>query len=75
MLRERHYDLVLSEFMLSDGTAYQLMSCLRGTDTMMFFSTWSNTGAGGSMPFLKDRITRTAQACDPGSSKSCWTKS
>ena len=37
MLRERHYDLVLSEFMLSDGTAYQLMSCLRGTDTMMFF--------------------------------------
>jgi hypothetical protein len=24
----------------------------------MFFSMWSNTGAGGSTPFLKDRITR-----------------
>lgn len=38
ILRERHYDLVLSEFMLSDGSAYQLMPCLRGTDTTMFFS-------------------------------------
>src|SRR5437016_4409456 len=38
ILREHHYDLVLSEFILSDGTAYQLMSCLRGTDTTMFFS-------------------------------------
>jgi PleD family two-component response regulator len=37
MLRERHYDLVLSEFMLSDRTAYQLMACLRGTDATMFF--------------------------------------
>jgi hypothetical protein len=37
-LRERHYDLVLSDFMLCDGTAYQLMSCLRGTRTTMFFS-------------------------------------
>jgi CheY-like chemotaxis protein len=38
MLREHHYDLVLSDFMLSDGTAYQLMPHLRGTDTTMFFS-------------------------------------
>jgi DNA-binding response OmpR family regulator len=37
MLRERHYDLVLSEFMLFDGTAYQFMACLRGTDATMFF--------------------------------------
>jgi CheY-like chemotaxis protein len=75
MLRERHYDLVLSEFMLSNGTAYQLMACLRGTDATMFFSMWSNTAAGGSTPFLKDRITRTTQAYDRRSSESCWTKS
>jgi DNA-binding NtrC family response regulator len=37
-LRERHYDLVLSDFILSDGTAFQLMEPLRGTDTTMFFS-------------------------------------
>lgn len=44
ILRERHYDLVLSEFMLSDGSAYQLMPCLRGTDTTMFFSTAVESG-------------------------------
>jgi DNA-binding NtrC family response regulator len=38
LLRRRRFDLVLSEFMLSDGTAYQLMPLLRGTDTTMFFS-------------------------------------
>jgi DNA-binding NtrC family response regulator len=38
LLRRRRFDLVLSEFMLSDGTAYQLMPPLRGTDTTMFFS-------------------------------------
>ena len=38
MLKERQFDLVLSEFMLSDGTAYQLASALRGTRTTMFFS-------------------------------------
>lgn len=37
-LGERHYDLILSEFMVSDGTAYQFMPCLRGPDTTMFFS-------------------------------------
>ena len=38
MLQEGHYDLVLSEFMLSDGTAYQLMPCILDTNTTMFFS-------------------------------------
>jgi DNA-binding NtrC family response regulator len=37
-LRERRYDLVLSDFLLSDGTAFQLMALLRGTDSTMFFS-------------------------------------
>jgi hypothetical protein len=37
-LERRRFDLVLSEFILSDGTAYQLMSPLLGTDTTMFVS-------------------------------------
>jgi len=38
MLSGRRFDLILSEFLLSDGTAYQLLSPLRGTNTTMFFS-------------------------------------
>lgn len=38
MLQRCRFDLVLSEFMLADGTAYQLIPPLRGTDTTMFFS-------------------------------------
>jgi response regulator RpfG family c-di-GMP phosphodiesterase len=38
LLQRHRFDLVLSEFVLSDGTAYQLMPPLRGTDTTMFFS-------------------------------------
>lgn len=34
----RRFDVVLSEFMLSDGTAYQLIPPLLGTNTTMFFS-------------------------------------
>jgi DNA-binding NtrC family response regulator len=38
LLQRHRFDLVLSEFVLCDGTAYQLMPPLRGTDTTMFFS-------------------------------------
>jgi CheY-like chemotaxis protein len=38
LLRQRRFDVVLSGFRLSDGTAYELMEALRGTDTTMFFS-------------------------------------
>ena len=38
LLRRHRFDLVLSEFMLSDGTAHQLIAPLRGTKTTMFFS-------------------------------------
>jgi len=38
MLRSRQFRLVLSEFILSDGTAYRLMPLLRGTGTTLFFS-------------------------------------
>ena len=38
IINDRQFDLVLSEFMLSDGTAYQLMRSLQGTATTMFFS-------------------------------------
>ena len=38
LLRNGKYDLVLSEFLLSDGTAFRLVPLLRGTDTTMFFS-------------------------------------
>jgi hypothetical protein len=38
LLKTRHFDLVLSEFLLSGGTAYQLVPVLQGTDTTMFFS-------------------------------------
>lgn len=38
LLRNGKYDLVLSEFILSDGTAFRLMPLLRETDTSMFFS-------------------------------------
>ena len=34
----RRFDVVLSEFMLADGTAYQLIPPLLGTNTTMFFS-------------------------------------
>lgn len=37
-LERRHFDLVLSEFLLSDGTAYGLMPRLLGSATTMFFS-------------------------------------
>ena len=38
LLQRRRFDVVLSEFRLPDGTAYELMEALRGTDTTMFFS-------------------------------------
>jgi DNA-binding NtrC family response regulator len=38
LLQRRRFDLVLSGFLLPDGTAYELMAPLRGTDTTMFFS-------------------------------------
>src|SRR6476646_3409526 len=38
LLRRHRFDLVLSEFMLADGTAHQLIAPLRGTETTMFFS-------------------------------------
>ncbi len=38
LLRRRRFDVVLSGFRLPDGTAYELMEPLRGTDTTMFFS-------------------------------------
>jgi DNA-binding NtrC family response regulator len=38
LLQRRRFDVVLSEFMLRDGTAYELMSPFLGTGTSMFFS-------------------------------------
>lgn len=38
LLQRRRFDVVLSGFRLPDGTAYELMAPLRGTDTTMFFS-------------------------------------
>jgi hypothetical protein len=38
LLQHRQFDLILSEFMLSDGTALQFMSPLLGTKTTMFVS-------------------------------------
>jgi CheY-like chemotaxis protein len=38
LLECRGFDLVLSAFLLPDGTAYELMFPLRGTNTTMFFS-------------------------------------
>jgi response regulator RpfG family c-di-GMP phosphodiesterase len=38
VLERRRFDLVLSEFLLSDGTAYELMPPLLGSGTTMFFS-------------------------------------
>jgi hypothetical protein len=38
LLQRRRFDVVLSEFMLGDGTAYELMPPLLGTGTCMFFS-------------------------------------
>jgi hypothetical protein len=38
MLSTREFRLVLSEFILSDGTAFRLVPLLRGTATTMFFS-------------------------------------
>jgi hypothetical protein len=38
LFQKRHFDLILSEFLLSDGTAYQLHPQLLGTDTTMFVS-------------------------------------
>ena len=38
LLQRGRFDVVLSGFRLPDGTAYELMEALRGTDTTMFFS-------------------------------------
>ena len=38
LLQSRRFDLLLSEFILPDGTAYGLMAQLLGTDTTMFVS-------------------------------------
>lgn len=38
ILQRHRFDVVLSEFMLPDGSAYQLMALLRDTETTMFFS-------------------------------------
>src|SRR5215471_17249335 len=57
MLRGRQFDLVLSEFMLSDGTAYELMPSLWGTGTTMFFSNAVEVGCWWMNPIYegKDR--------------------
>ena len=38
LLQRGRFDVVLSGFRLPDGTAYELMEVLRGTDTTLFFS-------------------------------------
>ena len=38
LLQRRHFDVVLGEFVLPDGTAYELTAPFLGTDTTMFFS-------------------------------------
>jgi DNA-binding NtrC family response regulator len=38
LLQRRRFDVVLSGFLLTDGTAHELMAPLRGTDTTIFFS-------------------------------------
>lgn len=38
VLRRRRFDVVLCAFLLPDGSAYELMTPLRNTDTTMFFS-------------------------------------
>lgn len=44
LLRHHKFDLVLSDFLISDGTAYALVPLLGGSDTSMFIS---DTVAGG----------------------------
>lgn len=44
ILQSRRLDLILSEFMLPDGTAYQLMAPLLGTGTTMFVSNTVENG-------------------------------
>jgi hypothetical protein len=65
MLGERHYDLVLSECMLPTELHTSLCRAYAAPTQRCFFPTRSNTAAGGSMPFLKDRITRTVQGMRP----------
>jgi hypothetical protein len=38
LLRNRNFDLVLGDFLISDGTAYRLMPLLSGTQTSLFIS-------------------------------------
>src|SRR5260370_16538396 len=38
LLKRRRFDVVVRGFRLPEGTAYELMTPLRGTDTTMFFS-------------------------------------
>jgi hypothetical protein len=75
ILEERHYDLVLSEFLLSDGTAYQLVPCLRGTDTTMFFSNAVEDGCWWLNAVFEGEDRTEEPGMHPRSSESSSTKS
>jgi DNA-binding NtrC family response regulator len=53
LLQRRRFDVVLSEFILTDGTAYQLMTPLLGTDTTMFVSNAVEDGCWWMTAVLK----------------------
>jgi hypothetical protein len=66
MLRERHHDWFSASLCFPTELHTSLWHAFRtGPMQPCFFSMWSNTAAGGSTPFLKDRISWTTQACDP----------
>jgi hypothetical protein len=53
IVNDGQFDLVLSEFMLSDGTAYELMPSLQDTAATMFFSNAVEDGCWWMNAILK----------------------
>jgi CheY-like chemotaxis protein len=72
LLQRRRFDLVLSGFLLPDGTAYELMAPLRGTDTTMFFSFAVEDSCWWITAMLQGQDRSGRQDCGPGNSRCCW---
>jgi hypothetical protein len=71
LLRNHKFDLVLSDFLISDGSAYRLIPLLSGTETSMFIS---NAVGGGCwwMNAIYDGQDRTKEpGMHPSEFKAC----
>ena len=74
VLQHRRFDVVLCGFLLPDGSAYELMTPLRNTDTTMFFSFAVEDSCWWITAMLQGQDRSEEAGCGRGSSRWFWTK-